>query len=219
MTPADGSTDTPSASTPNDAQGLDAQGVTEHRNEPREDRQADAQRAARTTRLIAASVAILVTALIALLATRPDAAQRTPGSPLVGQLAPPVKGTAIDGRFVDLEHLRGRYVVLNFFATWCGPCRQEHPEMKAFSEKYAGPQDPTIVAVVYDSNDVTNARSFFAQYGGGWPVLGDDGSKTAVDYGVRGLPESFVIDPEGKIKARITGALTSSSLEALTERT
>src|SRR5688572_2678893 len=92
----------------------------------------------RKVQLISAAVAILVTLLIVVLATRPDASNRTIGSPLIGQAAPNVTGTALDGRTVDLSEMRGRYVILNFFATWCGPCREEHPEMRAFAEAHTG---------------------------------------------------------------------------------
>ena len=178
--------------------------------------QARARARARKVQWIAAAVAVVVTALIIALATRPEASSKVSQNPLIGEEAPNFQGIALDGRKVNLADMRGRYVIVNFFATWCGPCRQEHPEMKAFAETHTQPLQPTFIAVAYDKNDVSNARSFFAQYGGTWPVLPDDGSRIAVDYGVRGLPESFVVDPHGNITARITGALTQEQIKTLT---
>jgi cytochrome c biogenesis protein CcmG, thiol:disulfide interchange protein DsbE len=164
---------------------------------------------------IALAVCVTVLALIGVLATRPNAGTRIVDSPLVGLPAPPVVGTALDGRPVDLSVYRGRYVVLNFFATWCQPCREEHPEMIEFTERHPGENAPAIVGVAYDANDVSNARSFFAEFGGNWPVV-SNGSQIAVSYGVRGLPESFVIDPDGRVKNRVAGALTADGLDTLT---
>jgi cytochrome c biogenesis protein CcmG, thiol:disulfide interchange protein DsbE len=167
-------------------------------------------------RWIAIGVFVVVAVLVVVLATRPAANSRVAGNPLVGSAAPNISGTALNGQPVNLQSLRGRWVVVNFFATWCVPCRQEHPELKKFSAEHQGADSPTIVAVAYDQNDLDAARSFFAQNGGNWPVVPDDGGRTAVAYGVRGLPESFIVDPTGKISSQITGGVTAAQLDNLT---
>ncbi len=167
-------------------------------------------------RYTAVAVALVVVVLIGLLATRPAARDVQAARPLVGQAAPPLAGQALDGRNMSLADMRGRYVVVNFFATWCEPCRREHPQLRAFSERHQGPTSPTIVAVAYDKTDIAATRSFFAQRGGDWPVLGESGSRIAIDYGVRGLPETYVVDPDGVIVAHITGEVTAAGLDALT---
>lgn len=169
-------------------------------------------------RWISIAVLIVLVFLVGVLATRPAADSKTPASPLVGQPAPVVAGTALDGRTVDIASLRGRYVVVNFFATWCGPCRQEHPEIVAFAKQHVGPTDPTVVAVAYDQSDLNAARSFFAQNGGTWPVLPDNKGHISIDYGVRGLPETYVIDPNGNIAAHVSGGVTLAKLDQLTGR-
>ena len=168
------------------------------------------------TRWIALAVALAVLALTVTLATRPAAEDRKAVSPLVGGVAPAVDGTALDGRTVSLSSLRGRYIVLNFFATWCVPCRQEHPELVRFTNAHKGDRSPAVVAVAFDEKDIDATRSFFAKEGGEWPVLPDFGGRIALSYGVRGLPESYVIGPDGRIVARITGQITASALESLT---
>src|SRR5690349_14169878 len=84
-------------------------------------------------RLAAAAAALLAVALIALLATRPSASDVLADSPLVGRPAPAVRGAALTGGTVSLSQYRGRYVVLNFFASWCPPCQIEEPQLVEFA--------------------------------------------------------------------------------------
>lgn len=170
------------------------------------------------TRWIVAGVGAVLTILVLVLATRPAADSSGTATPLVGRPAPPLAGATLDGRNVDVASFRGRYVIVNFFATWCVPCRAEHPELKAFTERHAGAKDPAVIGVAYDHNDIGAARSFFAQQGGTWPVVAENGDRIAVDYGVRGLPESYVIDPGGNISAHVTGPVTADALDGLTAR-
>lgn len=167
-------------------------------------------------RWIPTVVAVALLASVIFLATRPAADDARSASPLVGQTAPPIAGATLDGKFVDLAAHRGRFVVVNFFASWCVPCRQEHPELIRFAERHQGATAPAIIAVAYDRNDLDAARNFFAQEGGTWPVLAENGSGVAVSYGVRGLPESFVVNPDGSIAAHITGKVTAAGLDSLT---
>ena len=88
-------------------------------------------------------VAVVMVALVVVLATRDPAQDRVAESPLVGQVAPPLVGRGRrprghGGPPFDLDRLRGQWVVVNFFATWCVPCVAEHPELVEFSERHAG---------------------------------------------------------------------------------
>lgn len=176
---------------------------------------AEQERRRPLARRIAVGVLVVSLLLVAVLATRPAAEDQARAEPLVGQVAPGVAGTALDGRGFDLAAQRGKWVVVNFFATWCQPCRQEHPELKAFAEEHASKGDATVIAVAYDQKDLSDARSFFAQFGGTWPVLPDPAGHMAVDYGVRGLPESYVVGPDGKIAYHFTGKVTANALDMI----
>lgn len=159
----------------------------------------------------AGALGCAIAVFVGVLATREPAEVRLADSPLLGKAAPAVDGKNIfDGSDVDLAAYDGKWVVLNFFASWCVPCKQEHPEIERFARRHA--DDAKVVAVIW-SDTVGAAKEFFAENGGDWPVIADPGVKIGLDYGVRGPPESFVIDPRGVVVAKYTGPLTAASLE------
>ena len=170
---------------------------------------------ANPVRLLAIGVAVAVVGFVALLATREPAATRIADSPLLGKRAPEVSGESVDGRAVRLSAMRGKYVVLNFFATWCVPCQREHPELREFGDE-AGDR-AQVLAVIFD-DEPARVKRFFDERGGDWPVMADPSGKVALDYGVRGPPESFLISPDGTVLSRIIGEVTTEGLIALVGR-
>jgi cytochrome c biogenesis protein CcmG/thiol:disulfide interchange protein DsbE len=135
---------------------------------------------------------------------------------LLGRAVPAISGTTLDGERLDLASLRGRWVVLNFVASWCVPCRQEHPELVAFDTRHRAVGDGQVLGVVF-SDKPADVREFFREQGGDWPVLEDPQGQIALEFGVRGPPESFVIDPGGVVVAKITGPATAAGLERILE--
>jgi cytochrome c biogenesis protein CcmG/thiol:disulfide interchange protein DsbE len=131
-------------------------------------------------------------------------------SPLVGRPAPPFALAPVGGGApVTLESLRGRPVVLNFWATWCAPCIQEHP---ALNRVAAERKDVTFLGVVYQDEDA-RIREFQRRYGGVYPSLVDPEGKTAIAYGIAGVPETFFIDGQGTIVAKVSQALSVEDLQ------
>lgn len=167
-----------------------------------------------TSRWIAVALVVVAIAFLAVLATRQSAQEAAAGSPLLGKPAPEVIGPDLDGKTVRLSQLRGRYVLLNFFASWCVPCEREHDDLIRFQEAHAEAGDATVLAVIFDDT-VENAREFFDERGGDWPVLADERGKVSLDFGVRGPPESFLISPEGIVLTRIIGEVDHDRLERL----
>jgi cytochrome c biogenesis protein CcmG, thiol:disulfide interchange protein DsbE len=117
------------------------------------------------------------------------------------------------GRTVRLSELRGHPVVVNFWASWCAECVAEHPNLFAAWQHY-GNAGVVFVSILFEDN-ARQAADFERQLGRGWPDLADPGSRTALDYGVRGVPETFFIDGRGVIRFQQIGP---SSYELLTSR-
>ena len=163
------------------------------------------------------AVVAVVAVLVVVLATREPAANRIAESPLVGRAAPPVSGTTLDGSRFELADLEGKWVLVNFFATWCGPCQQEHDDLVAFDERHRTVGDGGVVSVVFDDSPA-NARSFFEENGGEFPVIVDGGGDIALEYGLIRVPESFLVAPNGVIVAKIIGGVTADGLEEILGR-
>lgn len=108
---------------------------------------------------------------------------------------------------------RGRWVVVNFFSTWCVQCVVEHPELVAFHDRYRGDPDVRLVSVVFQ-DDVDVISRFFAQQGGDWPVVVTNTGRIAIDFGVTAVPETYLVDPLGRVVSKFTGGVTLAGLEA-----
>ncbi|MGQ0833060.1 MAG: TlpA family protein disulfide reductase [Microthrixaceae bacterium] len=168
----------------------------------------------RTALVVAAVVAVLAVLLVGVLATRDPSVDRVTKSPLIGKLAPVTRGQTLDGGTFDLADQRGRWVLVNFFATWCIPCLKEHPELVAFSASHATKGDASVVSILFD-DDPDDAREVFAKRGGDWPVVIDPEGAISVAYGVARVPESFLIAPDGTVVQRLVGGVTAAQLDRL----
>jgi cytochrome c biogenesis protein CcmG/thiol:disulfide interchange protein DsbE len=164
----------------------------------------------------AVSAAIVLAILIAVLATRKAATDVQAGSPLLGHSAPVLAGPDLTGHQVSLAQYAGKWVLVNFFATWCVPCQEEHPDLISFNNRHRAAGDAVLLGVIYDARDASSVAPFFKKNGGDWPVIRDDSAK--VDYGTTGVPETFIIDPSGYVVTRITGRVTEGGLDTILQR-
>lgn len=158
-----------------------------------------------------AGVGLVVAMLSALLAfglTRDPTAVR---SPLIGRAAPDFSLPTLHGdRTVALSELRGHVVVINFWASWCGPCREEHPDLAAAWQRY---RDQGVVVLGISFQDApAAARAYVRELGGGWPLVVDRGSRTALAYGVYGVPETFFIGRDGRVASKTVGPVSYETL-------
>ncbi len=155
--------------------------------------------------------------LLAVLATREPAATRAADSPLLGKPAPAIAGDTLDGGRVELSQYRGKWVLLNFFATWCVPCRNEHPDLINFAARHARADDAVVLGVIYDDSTAAVAE-FLREKGGAWPMVVDPRGRIALDYGVAGVPESYLISPGGSVAAKVIGGVRVDALEELLDK-
>lgn len=182
-----------------------------------DDTEAVAPRRRRSLRWLALGLAIVLVALLVVLAGAEGSTTRAADSRLVGQPAPEVIGDTIDGKRYRLTSDRGRWVVVNFFATWCVPCRVEHPELIRFQQRHAAIGDATVVGIIY--GDTAEAvRAYREKEGGDWPMVIDERGGISVDFGVRGVPESYLISPNGTVVSKIVGGIKADDLEQLLRR-
>ena len=122
------------------------------------------------------------------------------------RVAPPVAllpGTT--GTAVDITQFRGQWVLVNFWATWCAPCRDEMPSLEMLHRRFTRDQMPVKLVAVSVDEDWAEVNRFFGATAPGFLVLWDRDKKTAFSYGSRKFPETFLIDPEGKVAAKFVG--------------
>ena len=130
-------------------------------------------------------------------------------SPLVGRRAPTFALRQLQGgQTVGLKSA-GKPTVLNFWATWCRPCVQEHGVLTAAAQRHKKVQ---FLGVVYEDTP-ERIRSYLKRSGAAYPTLIDEAGKTAIAYGVYGVPETFFISADGKIVAKHAGPLNPQSIE------
>jgi cytochrome c biogenesis protein CcmG, thiol:disulfide interchange protein DsbE len=133
----------------------------------------------------------------------------TAGGGSAGRPAPELPSQVLSGHRVDLASLRGRPAFINFWASWCEPCKEEAPELKRFDAGLGN--RATLVGVDWgDSED--NARAFIAKSGWDYPILRDPSQKVGTRYGLNGLPTTFVLDSEGNIVQTLQGPQTLATL-------
>lgn len=143
-------------------------------------------------------------------------AQQNRVQPQPGEAAPLFTLTTFDGQSVSLADLKGKIVVVNFWASWCPPCHDEAPELKAIAEDYAG---KNVVLIGVDWLDTDNeAKAFLARYGLTYLNGPDLGEKIARSYRVQGAPENYVIDRNGIIADTVIGPITYEHLSEVLDR-
>jgi cytochrome c biogenesis protein CcmG, thiol:disulfide interchange protein DsbE len=136
-------------------------------------------------------------------------------SPLLGTVAPTVVATTLSGGHVALDALRGRVVVLSFFASWCPPCKQEAPNLAAFAwHEHESHSSTELLGVVFDDEYVA-AASFVHTYGLTYPILEDSSGVLANEFAVTAPPVTVVLTPSLRIDAILEGPVTTPQLETL----
>jgi thiol-disulfide isomerase/thioredoxin len=156
-------------------------------------------------RVTVASLVVLALAALAVVGCGSSAGSSSGGS----GAAQPLTGSTLNGGTFDLASTRGKPTVVNFFASWCGPCNQEAPEVVAFAKAH-----PDVEMVGVATNDKPfDTQSFASKYGITYPVVMDLDGSIGSTWGVTGIPTTFFIDKNGAVQDSIVGASTQAQFE------
>jgi cytochrome c biogenesis protein CcmG/thiol:disulfide interchange protein DsbE len=166
----------------------------------------------RPTSAMLLAVTAAVGTLVALGLGAPDSSTDADTGPSTPALAPALSGTTLDGGRFDLAAARGQVVLVNVFASWCGPCRDELPLLLDYERRWS-PHGLRLVGLnVRDGTEAVRALLDETR-ATGLTVLPDPDGTRSVEWGVRGVPETFVVDRDGRIVERQRGVVTQAWLQ------
>ncbi|MGZ7019414.1 MAG: TlpA family protein disulfide reductase [Acidimicrobiia bacterium] len=161
---------------------------------------------------VGAGVCVLAVVLALTVSSDPHSEQNT--SRLVGKRAPAFTVKALDGTPITSKSLAGKTVLVNFWNSWCIPCRQEHDALSSWYEQHRN--DPGVVLLgIVREDDARDIRNYVKDENVTWPVALDPGAKAALDFGTRGQPETYAIGPAGVVAASEFGPVTPAVLDQM----
>lgn len=170
----------------------------------------------------ASATAVVVAVLVGFLAV-----SKKPGDSIdtkvVGEQAPALAGNllqvdsgVVGPRPFDLRQLTptaGKWVVVNFLASWCIPCQQEAPELKKWAEEHEAAGNAELVQVVFEKDPSQTAKLLRDNGGASWPVVAGDSNGIALDWGVAKVPETFLVAPNGVVVLKTIAPVTQQWLD------
>lgn len=169
-----------------------------------------------SARWIALTVGLVVAALAVVLALQvgndPRAEQNK--STLLGKAAPSFDLATVSGAKVTARGLAGKAVIVNFWNSWCIPCKQEESALKTFWSRHKNDPNVAMVGIVRDDTD-GDARRYAQSHGMSWTIALDHGSHAALDFATRGQPETYAISPDGVITGSQYGPVSVANLETM----
>jgi cytochrome c biogenesis protein CcmG/thiol:disulfide interchange protein DsbE len=163
-------------------------------------------------RWIALAVAAVLVAFGVVLAVQTRSQPSIPRLVLEHASAPPLSLKTLDGAPLTTAQLRNKTYVVNFFNSWCIPCQEEEPALKAFYAEHKSEPDFAMVGIIID-DDASTVRGYVAKQGIDWPVLVDPQGSASLDYGTTGQPETYVIAPDGVAVCGTLGPSTQAALD------
>ena len=159
---------------------------------------------------LATGALVLIATAVAMWGPGLAAAAQSVGRPLPGQPVPDFSLDLLDGSTFDLAEFRGQVVVANFWATWCPPCEDEMPDLQAVWEEYSS-EGVSLVGIAYQDEEEA-VREMASRFEISYPLGMDDGDRISSAYGITGVPETYVLDPEGRLSYFHIGPVTAAEL-------
>jgi cytochrome c biogenesis protein CcmG/thiol:disulfide interchange protein DsbE len=163
---------------------------------------------------VAVSVGVVFVGLAVVMALRLGERPDLVSTALLGRPVPDLTLPTIEGGEVSLAGLGGRVVIVNFFNSWCVPCKEEEPSLRAFHARHAAEPGFVMVGIVRDDTDRA-VRRWAEGRDVGWTIAFDPDGRAAVDFGTTGQPETYAVSPTGVVVAKHLGRATRSDLEDL----
>lgn len=140
---------------------------------------------------------------------------QTIASPLIGKKAPPINGISLTtGKKVSLASFEGRFVFVNFFASWCVPCNDEMPGLVKFAKEHQKVGDATVLGVAFNDSN-SSALAFLHRYGATYQAVSDPNGQIALSYGMAQPPLSYLVAPNGVILTEVVGPINQIELDNL----
>lgn len=163
-------------------------------------------------------VAVVVIVLLVVLAVSGPSTESAK-TPLLGKQAPTLNGQLVDvangtvGRSFSLTDPPGKWVAVNFYASWCVPCQQEATALHQWAEAHEKTGDAQLVQVVFQDTPAKSAAALRQDGGASWPLLAGDDGQIAIEWGVVKTPETYLVAPDGTIVAKTIQPVTESLLD------
>ncbi|MCB0972965.1 MAG: TlpA family protein disulfide reductase [Actinobacteria bacterium] len=171
-------------------------------------------RSSRRAWTIAGVAALFVLAILALMVVSLGNDPRADNQRLENKAAPRFLLNTVDGQVVDSAELLGGVVIVNFWNSWCVPCRQEHPDLVKFYDLHASDPDFTMVGIVRDDSE-SAVREFLVANQTPWIIAFDPDARASLDFGTFGQPETYAIDADGIVRASFFGPASVADLEQM----
>ncbi len=162
---------------------------------------------------LAVAAAVVVFGVVLALNVGADPQADAQHSPLIGQQAPRFDLPTLAGGRIGTVDLAGKSVIVNFWNTWCLPCRQELPALLQFYAGHATDPDVVMIGIVRDDT-TSRVRSYVREKGINWNIALDPGNQAALDFATRGQPETLAISPRGQIVASKYSVITAAELDS-----